>query len=192
MKRLFILFVSVLVFSLGASAVEKKEPVKKYTQEEWDNQTKKWDKESWMADLKLEYPGEWLKGVVFLVVDKDPMESYKQELEKNKDFYIQRSSLKDAKDMDVQIAWNSIFRDYPASDVSFLENNPEKGSKHGYGSSSFKRTWLVTKAIGSNGKQVCWGLRLNVKKGKTIEVKLTDKNAVSGDKLIKIYDSIVK
>ena len=192
MKKLTVLFITLFVVSLGAYAAEQKEIVQKYTQEEWDKKMKENEKNAWSANLKLEYPGEWLKGVLYILTDKDPMENFKEDVKKMKEYYVETSNLSHMKTLYIQYSWDKIFDTVQGDSVSFLENHPNKHSSHSVSSGNFKKQWLVTKAIANNGKNICWSIPLNTKKGKTIEVELTEKNAVSNDKLEKIYDSIVK
>jgi len=200
MKKITVIFIALFALSIGVYANEKPvkkhtppgAPIKRYTQEAWDKKMKTQEQESWRADLKLEYPGEWLKGVMYILTEKDPMENFQEDLKKRYEYYIETSKLKDSKEQHIQWSWNSILSTVDGSRVSFIENHPSANSVYSVGGNNFNKQWLVTRAIGNNGKTICWSVPVNFKKGKTVEITLTDKNTVNYEKLEKIYDSIIK
>ena len=200
MKRLTVLLVALFAFSLGAYAAEQRETIKKYTQEEWDKKMKELEKQNWSVRVNMEHPGlgYYSGGVLIALVEKDPMENFKKAINKMKKYYIEKSSIKDAKLVAVESAWNDVFETITGGDVALLYNdekkNDEKRPDHNlsWGGNDFKKQWLVTKAFGLNGKTICWSILLNKKKGKTTEIKLTQQNVIKNEKLEKIYDSIIK
>jgi len=194
MKKFVVLFVATFTLSFTVNAVEQKAPVKKYTQEKWNKEMKDREKDSWVVDFKLDAPGLCSGVVLFALVDKDPVEYFKADLKKSKQFLLETADLEDNRHRAVQSSWNSVFETVSGRDVFYLENiaTNKHAPSHSHGSNRSGKLWLVTKAMGCHDENMCWSIPLKVKKGKTIEVKLTDKNMVSNEKLEKIYDSIVK
>ena len=195
MKKFFVLFLAMFAFSCVVTATEKKEPVKKLTQEDWNKKMSDSNKDSWHAQIRLMYKGTPLphNGIMFAIVKKDPMENYKEELKKMKNYILETADLKDLKASSIDNSWNDIFDTVTGNQMSFLENDVKDRYHHMLGSNDFSKQWLVTKGTVSNGNVIAlWSIPVQMKKGETIDVTLTEKNMVSNKELYKIYDSIIK
>ncbi len=190
MKLILTVLFVFLSFFMYSCKDDKKEVVKKYTQEEWNEKMKQQDQESWRVDVKMNHPGLTLHNnvVIHILVDIDPMENFKKNLELMKDYYIKTMDLKDAKRRNISFAWDSIFETVKGNEVSLIANQSEVI----WGGNDLKKQWLVTRAISVSDKNVMWSIPLNKQKGETTEITLTPKNAFDNARLEKIYDSIIR
>jgi hypothetical protein len=201
MKKLTVLLLASFVLSLNMYASEKKNEGKKFTSmEEYNKYLAERTEDSWRANIKLKDTSikefGYLGVLCSSTVEKDPMELFKKELKMMAKYFSRRSNLAEAKEMDIQFAWDKVFDTVKGSRVWFLpESSKDKlyyNSISGDVSPKAKKRWLVTQAVGRNGKTVCWSIPLKPEKGKTVDITLTDDNAIHYKELEKIYDSIVK
>ena len=143
--------------------------------------------------FKLNYPDKNVRVVLFAVLNKDPLELYKEALHKRRQLLLSRSEHK-LKEMEISNIWGDIFSPLSAAEVGYLENNISGTERFLGGETNiFVKQWLVTKpVVGSDNNIFYWGVPFRPKKGKTVEVTLNKSNVTGYKKLEKIYDSIVK
>jgi hypothetical protein len=154
--------------------------------------------DAWKLHPVLSVPKLFPPAVLFSLFDSDPLEKYKEALER----LSQRALDKQADPppgVDPQIfqqsklivAWDTVFQEIPGNKVGLLYQNPEqsRGSgdadKQGGGqmvwvgimsNAPAGPKWFVTRAAQLGGQPVCWCIRIDVEKGKTSEVVLTAEN----------------
>jgi hypothetical protein len=119
--------------------------------------------------------------VIFAIVDKDPMESYKDAIEPTTDTKAPRY-------VHIQHAWSRIFDSVTGNQVWSLDDGaPFRTRTNVYDG----KRWLVTRAVGTSEENICWSIPINFKKGKTVKIILNEENRVSNKKLEKIFDKAV-
>lgn len=175
MKKLTISLIALFIFSCGVYAAEQKE-----------------EKEVFGRTIfKLDYPDRDVRVVLFSILQKDPLESYKEKLKKMRGFLLNKS--KDRGKNKISSIWGDLFSSVSALEVGYLENSNSNNERVLDGETNlFQKQWLVTRVTDFNGKKLCWSVPFRPEKGKTVEVILTKDNVTDYKKLEKIYDSIVK
>ena len=143
--------------------------------------------------FKLNYPDKNVRVVLFSILNKDPLEIYKETLRKRREFLLNRTE-HNSKKTDIAKVWGDMFSPLSAIEVAYLENSVSGTEYPMSGKTNiFAKQWLVTRlAIGSDDNLFCWGVPFRPKKGKTVEIILTKDNVIDYKKLEKIYNSIVE
>jgi hypothetical protein len=206
MKRITVLLFVFFALSQGLSATEQKYKEKNISAKNIAAQEEhnEFLKQVWEAKVTIDYPYIVELGhpaiLYTIAVEKDPIDLFKEQLKKSATYFSKKKSPTNIKEYDIQWAWDhGVFSTVKGSDMWLLEYlQGQKNHLGGFTTSCDskgcfnKPVWLVTQAVGNNGKTVVWSMRLKPKKGKTTEIKLTKDNAISYKKLEKIYDSIIK
>ncbi len=154
--------------------------------------------DAWTLHPVLSIPKLFPPAVLFSVFDSDPLEKYKEALERLSQRLLDKQ-VDPPPGLDPQIfqqgklivAWDTLFQEVPGNRVGLLYQNPEESrgngdaDKQGVGqmvgvwiksNAPAGPKWFVTRATRLDGKPVCWCIRIDVEKGKTSEVVLTEEN----------------
>lgn len=154
--------------------------------------------DAWTLHPVLSAPKLFPPAVLFSVFDADPLEKYKEALER----LSQRAPDKRAdpppgvdpqifQQSKLTVALDTVFQEIPGNRVGLLYEHPGQSrsngdaDKQGAGqevgvwiksNAPAGPKWFVTRATRLAGKPVCWCIRIDVEKGKTSEVVLTEEN----------------
>jgi hypothetical protein len=184
MKKLSVLFITLLLFSCTKATVDRSE------------------QETCHAEFVLKYPTS-LNHVLFTIVHDDPVEYFKKEITANKDSLKMIDPNKKIDGTDILVKhnmivnyWNHILDTVKGRDILSLDNSSIehlKTSRHTRITNCFKNAWLFTRMTGDYDKGgLGWSLPLKLDKDKTLEIILREDNTIRFKDLEKIYDSIVK
>ena len=160
-----------------------------------DREMTDWNRMTWRIAIDLDAATLDPAAVQFAILDEDPLATFNAEIKKMYAYYhdheqqaenaqlkkIQRTSA-------MTVSWNAGFRKVTGSELYLLTG----GAAHSQMMSSNGRAgkkWIVTKTVNAEGTLTCWCLPVEVKKGKSIHVTLTEKNAFD---LEKAYDNAMK
>ncbi len=159
-------------------------------------------REAWGLHPTLDVPGLYPPAVLFSVLDSDPRPKYRDQLKR-----IQEKADKQVPDsgspLDAQlarqsqlsVAWDLVFRDVPGDRIALLFQNPERpASQQGVPKESGSvgpayavmiksnappgTKWLVTRSTRLKDQVVCWCLPVELETGKTTDVALTRHNTI--------------
>ena len=155
-------------------------------------------RDAWTLHPVLSIPKLFPPAVLFSVFDVDPLEKYQEALKRLSQLALDKQA-EPPPGVDPQtfqqskltVAWDTVFREIPGNQVGLLYQNPEQtrgngdAGKQGGGQMAWVGIksnapagpkWFVTRATQLGGKPVCWCIRIDVEKGKTSEVVLTEEN----------------
>ena len=145
--------------------------------------------EYWNVLLILDFPNLRPPAVQFAIFERDPVPAFRNQVSRMRDLYLQllaegkgEFGSARAQGGQMEVAWDFGFRDTPGNEVSLLTSGSRKliGSNLPAG-----KRWLVTKAVISGDKVLCWSIPFEADPHRPAVITLIEKNATD---LGPIYD----
>lgn len=141
-----------------------------------------WKHSTWRMALKLDTPNVVPPAVQWAILDKDPVVDFKARVKMMQDSYREQL-VREAKTVKKEItrtgqktvSWDLGFKDVTGDRVYLLTSAPD--ASHSFSSNGPDgQKWIVTKVVLIKGTPVCWCIPVEVKTGKEVHIKLTEKN----------------
>ncbi len=165
---LFLLSVFLLgIVNTGATALTE-EDIKKVQLETWTIM--------FVTEVNDLYPS----AIQYAIVNEDPLPMFKANLA----FLRSNPKLNDDILINLQVAWDAIFKKVTGEKVGLLPPNSENEFSMGSNEPGGQK-WVITKvALKSNGTILCWCIPVEVKIGERYQIKLDEKNTFDLQKFI--------
>ena len=145
--------------------------------------------EYWSVLIILDFPNLHPPAVQFAIFERDPVPAFRNQVSRKRDLYLQllaqgKSEFGNAraKGGQMEVSWDFGFRDTPGNEVYLLTS----GSRKLMGSNSpAGKRWVVTKAVTSGDRVLCWSIPFEADPHRSAVITLTEKNALD---ISPIYD----
>lgn len=153
-------------------------------------------KEAWGVHPMLNVSGLFPPAVLFSILDSDPRPKFKEALQKLLAIRQQQEpGIESSIDphlmhqSQLSAAWDSVLHDVPGDRIGLLYGGEER---HGADETIVRTSavmikstalpgskWFVTRAVRLREKAMCWCIPVEVEKGRTTEVALTENNIIT-------------
>ena len=154
-----------------------------------------WKRSTWRMAVKLDTSNLEPPAVQWAVLEEDPISGTKARVKRMRDFY--RDQLERAEDetkkaitrsSQMTVSWDLGFKEITGDRLYLLTSGPYVS--HGFSSNGPDgKKWIATKIVRIKGKPVCWCIPVKVKKGRRIQVTLTEDNMFD---LESVFDDVMR
>jgi type II secretory pathway component GspD/PulD (secretin) len=146
-----------------------------------------WRSSTWQMAISLHAPSLMPPAVQWAVMDEDPVPGFTARVDRMRSYYrgqidkAQNEQEKDiARSAGMTVSWDLSFKEVKGDRLYLLTSEPEtslRRTSHGFSSNGPDgKKWIVTKAVRIKGKPACWCLPVEVKKGRNVDVTLSEDN----------------
>jgi hypothetical protein len=189
-----------LPLSGGKAPVEKSKPAESSAAEKLltpraEKEIEQWKRRTWQLTIRLDSPNLDPPAVQYAVFDNDPLPAFDALVKKmsasNRERYQQAETdqLKEIqRTSGMTVDWDMGFKRVTGNQLYVL--TPSVSHQHRLsGNGPDGKKWIVTKTVRAGGKVVCWCLPVEVKKGESVKITLSNSNAFD---LEAVYDKATK
>ena len=140
------------------------------------------DEKPWTIGLSLDSPDLPVPAVQWAIFNEDPVPEFKDRIRRYRGGYEKQIKgsknerrMREIRSARITVDWDRGFRKVSGDKVYMLTGEPLHSQ--GYSSDSADGPkWIVTKAVSTGGMPICWCLPVEVHRGETIQLELTEKN----------------
>lgn len=153
------------------------------------------DEAFWTMGIALDSPDLATPAVQWAIFNEDPVPEFKERMARYRSAYQKEDAkgtkrqwrMREIRSARITGDWDRSFKRITGDKMNLLTGAP--GHSQGYSSDGDDgQKWIVTKIVSIHGTPVCWCLPVEVRKGETIQIKLTEKNRFD---LLEVCESVM-